>query len=90
MWDKITYVFLNFNGATVEVKEWISNIIPHFNRQVSTYQCWETVLVKTMLVKGAPSVFQLVFLNNVRAVKLIACCQSRCAKKAIYTNKGDE
>ena len=30
MWDEITYPFLNYNGATVEVKEWISNFIPHF------------------------------------------------------------
>ena len=27
MWDKITYLFPNFNGATVEVWEWISNFI---------------------------------------------------------------
>ena len=31
VWDEITYPFLNFNGATVEVKEWISNFIPHIN-----------------------------------------------------------
>ena len=30
MWDEITYPFLNFNGATVEVYEWISNFIPQF------------------------------------------------------------
>ena len=30
MWDEITYPFPNFNGCTVEVWEWISNIIPHF------------------------------------------------------------
>ena len=30
MWDKITYPFLNFNGATVEVYEWINNSVPHF------------------------------------------------------------
>ena len=30
MWDEITYPFLAFNGATVEVKEWISNSIIHF------------------------------------------------------------
>ena len=29
MWDEITYPFLNVNGATVEVWEWISNFIPH-------------------------------------------------------------
>ena len=25
VWDEITYQFLNFNGRTVEVYEWISN-----------------------------------------------------------------
>ena len=27
-WDDITYPFPNFNGATVEVWEWINNIHP--------------------------------------------------------------
>ena len=30
MWDEITYPFPNFNGATVEVWEWITNLISHF------------------------------------------------------------
>ena len=29
-WDEIPYSFLNFNGAVVEVWEWISNLIPYF------------------------------------------------------------
>ena len=29
-WDGITYPFPNFNGAIVEVWEWISNLIPNF------------------------------------------------------------
>ena len=29
VWDKITYPFPNFNCATIEVWEWISNFIPH-------------------------------------------------------------
>ena len=29
MWDETTYPFLNFNSVTIEVKEWISNFIPH-------------------------------------------------------------
>ena len=29
-WDEITYPFLNFNGATVEVKEWKINFIAYF------------------------------------------------------------
>ena len=28
--DEITYPFQNFNGATVEVYEWIDNFTPHF------------------------------------------------------------
>ena len=28
--DEITYSFPNFNGATVEVWEWVSNFIPHY------------------------------------------------------------
>ena len=39
MWDEITYPFPNFNGATVEVWEWISDFIPHFNGRVIMYPC---------------------------------------------------
>ena len=37
VWDEITYPFLNFNGATVEVKELINNFISHFTGLVITY-----------------------------------------------------
>ena len=37
IWDELTYPFLNFNGCTVEVYEWISNFIPHFIMDVITY-----------------------------------------------------
>ena len=30
MWDEMTYPFPNFNGAAVEVWNWISSFIPHF------------------------------------------------------------
>ena len=30
VWHEIMYQLPNFNGATVEVWQWISNIIPHF------------------------------------------------------------
>ena len=39
MWDEITHQFPNFNGATVEVSEWISNFIQHFTGHVITYTC---------------------------------------------------
>ena len=38
---EITYPFLNFNGATVDVQEWISKFIPHFMMDVITYPCWD-------------------------------------------------
>ena len=39
VWDEIAYPFPNFNGATVEVWEWISNFIPHLTGLVITYPC---------------------------------------------------
>ena len=41
MWDEITYPFANFNGATVEVWEWINNYILHFMKDVVTYLYWD-------------------------------------------------
>ena len=34
MSDETAYLYPNFNGAAVEVWEWISNFIPHFTRCV--------------------------------------------------------
>ena len=45
MWDEITFHFPNFNGATIEVWEWISNFIPPFTGYVITYFCWEYELI---------------------------------------------
>ena len=41
VWDEITYPFLNFNGATIEVHELINNFIPHFLMDAITYPCWD-------------------------------------------------
>ena len=41
VWDEIIYPFPNFNGATVEVWEWINDFIPHFPGHVITYPCWD-------------------------------------------------
>ena len=30
VWDETTYSFLNFNGASIEVDEWVSNFTPYF------------------------------------------------------------
>ena len=37
VWDEITYSFPNFNDATVDVLEILSNLIPHFTGHVLTY-----------------------------------------------------
>ena len=39
--DEIAYSFPNFNGATVEVWEWISNLIPNFVLHVITDSRWD-------------------------------------------------
>ena len=40
-WDEIIDPFLNFNGCTAEVQEWISNFIQQFIMDVITYPCWD-------------------------------------------------
>ena len=44
VWDEITYLFEfpNFNGATVEVWEWMSNFIPLFIMDVIINSCWDS------------------------------------------------
>ena len=44
VWNEVTYPFANFNGTTVEVWEWISNILLHFIMDVITYPCWDQKL----------------------------------------------
>ena len=39
VWAEINFPFLNPNGATIEVQEWINNFILHFSGYVITYQC---------------------------------------------------
>ena len=40
MWDEIAYPFENFNGTTIEIWEWISNLFHFFNGYMITYPCW--------------------------------------------------
>ena len=37
--DEITYPFPKFNSYTVEVWEWISNLVRRFNMDVIIYPC---------------------------------------------------
>ena len=39
VWDEIAYPFPNFNGAIVEVWEWISNFTQHIIMDVISYSC---------------------------------------------------
>ena len=39
VWYGITYPFLNFDGAAIEVQEWITNFIPHLAGHVIPYPC---------------------------------------------------
>ena len=52
VWDEITDPSPNFNGATVEVWEWISNFIPHFTGYVITYSyqanSWSTLVKRAL------------------------------------------
>ena len=41
MWDEITNPFPNFNGAAIEIWEWISKFIPHYMTDVITDR-WST------------------------------------------------
>ena len=43
VWDEITYLSPNFNGATIGVWEWISNFIAHFIMDVITFPCWNFI-----------------------------------------------
>ena len=37
VWGETIHLFPNFNGATIEVEEWIDNFIPHFILDVIIY-----------------------------------------------------
>ena len=54
LWDEITYPFLNINGCTVEVREWIlSHFIPHFTMAV--IKLYHSGLKSNHVSKSPPS-----------------------------------
>ena len=61
---KIIDSFPNFNGANVEVWEWMSNSIPHFTEHTTTYPCWD--YSESMLVQGPLAV---VYQRNLSEIK---------------------
>ena len=50
----MTYPFLNFNGATIEVEERISNIIIYFTEYVITHPCWDGYIASSLSVDSGP------------------------------------
>ena len=70
VWEEISYPFLNFNGCTVEVYEWISHFVPHLIMDVITYPCHVSerghrrLLPYTIPVRHAPGT-QASFAHNV-------------------------
>ena len=41
VWNEIIYLFPNFNGATVEIWEWIRNFISYITENVIAYPWWD-------------------------------------------------
>ena len=54
VWDEITYPFSNFDGAAMEVCEWLSNATSYYTGHVIIYPCWDWNQI--MLVKGATEI----------------------------------
>ena len=44
-WDEITYPSTNLNGTTIEVWQWISDLILHLTGYVITYLYWIEVIL---------------------------------------------
>ena len=40
VWNEITYSFPNFNGAAVEICDWINNLTPHIIGHVITCRAY--------------------------------------------------
>ena len=61
-------------STTIEVWEWIINLIPHFTGYVITCPCWE--YSSFMLVKGTTGSdeFQLIFRIISRLKEVFPCC----------------
>ena len=82
--DEITYPFPNFNGCTVEAWEWISNFIPQFPMNVTTYSLqniYKTIVSKVSAIFFGP--------RSIKVLKRgIVCLQSLvCLNVACMTHR---
>ena len=69
VWDEITYPFPNFNGYTVEVWEWISYFIPHFEMDVIIFPFWNWISIIMVIV--IIIIFIAAFKNTLRNIRRI-------------------
>ena len=76
--DKITYLFADFNGATVEVCEWISNFTPHPWLCVYLSMLGLNSVSISISVNGA-------LINAVEFAKTTACIDHNNNKTVVYT-----
>ena len=79
IWDEIIYPFPNFNGATVEVWECISNIIPHLTGCMITYPYWDYRLIPGPIQYFVNKIIK--FSQHLEAVKMVSDrCETWTAK----------
>ena len=82
--DEITYPFLNFNGCTVKVLDWISNFIPHFTMDVLSYPYWDIKLIH-VIKRGHMRQYEL--LNSQTIIGfLCTIAKPFCTQKISYLN----
>ena len=83
---QITYPFPNFNGYSVEVLEWVSNLIPHFIMDVITYASWD--LSQSMLVKVVTRPFAPIFRHMSFELHVErACCRTDTGRLNYETDR---
>ena len=79
-WDEITYPFINFNGCTVEVSEWISKFIPHFIMEiilglklnhVSKRAPWCLLLMGVSIMRNLEIIYRLIAESHCSHKKLL-------------------
>ena len=78
VWNEITYLFVNFNDATIEVWEWISNFIPHLTMDViiilvgiKACLCyyWTALYIHSLINTAAPLVSQSIHYSQECLIK---------------------
>ena len=56
----------NFNGFTVDIWAWISNLIMHFMMDISTYPCWEPITANRVRMRGMRRIYMKIWKHGFR------------------------